>query len=116
METRASALGPFPRGSASGTIAHRRRAPEATMSVSPAGQRTISILCARCGVLLYRYHKGGTGGLVKCFLERIAEDRTNGDMKCPQCGQEFARPRTIGGRPAHKIIAGKVFTRGMRRK
>jgi predicted RNA-binding Zn-ribbon protein involved in translation (DUF1610 family) len=86
------------------------------MSAGPVGQRTISILCARCGVLLYRYHKGGTGGLVKCFLERIAEDHTNGDMKCPHCGQEFARLRTIGGRPAHKIIRGKVFTRGMRRK
>jgi ribosomal protein S27E len=78
--------------------------------------RTISIFCAKCSSLLYRYHKGGTGGLVKCFLERIAEDHTAGDMKCPQCGQEFARSRTISGRAAHKIIQGKVFTRGMRRK
>ena len=53
---------------------------------------------------------------MKCFLERIAEDHTAGDMKCPQCGQEFARLRTISGRAAHKIIQGKVFTRGMRRK
>jgi ribosomal protein S27E len=86
------------------------------MSAGPVGQRTIAIHCARCGVLLFRYHKGGTGGLVKCFLERIAEDRTKGDMTCPQCGQEFARPRTIGGRAAAKIIGGKVYTRGMRRK
>ncbi len=79
-------------------------------------RRTISIHCAKCSTLLYRYRKGGTGGLVKCYVERIAEDRTEGDLKCPQCGQEFARPRTIGAKPVHKIIQGKVFARGMRRK
>jgi len=78
--------------------------------------RTISILCSRCRTLLYRYRKGGTGGLVKCFVERIVEDCTEGDCRCPQCGQEFARFKMIGGRPAHKIVQGKVFTRGMRRK
>jgi hypothetical protein len=81
-----------------------------------AERRTISIHCAKCRALLYRYRKGGTGGLVKCFVELIVEDRTAGDMTCPRCGQEFARLKTIGGRPAHKIIQGKVFTRGMRRK
>jgi len=80
------------------------------------GRRTIAIHCAGCRTLLYRYHKGGTGGLVKCFPERIAEDRTAGDLKCPNCGQEFARHRRIQNRPAHKIIQGKVFTRGMTRK
>jgi len=78
--------------------------------------RTISILCAKCRALLYRYRKGGTGGLVKCFVERIVDDRTAGDLRCPACGQEFARLKMIGGRPAHKIVQGKVFTRGMRRK
>jgi hypothetical protein len=66
--------------------------------------------------LLYRYRKGGTGGLVKCFVERIVEDRTAGDLRCPRSGQEFARFRMIGGRPAYRIVQGKVFTRGMRRK
>ncbi|MCP3980209.1 MAG: hypothetical protein GY716_12965 [bacterium] len=70
----------------------------------------------KCRELLYRYSKGGTGGLVKCLLERIVEDRTAGDLRCHGCGQEFARLMTISGRPAHKIIQGKVFTRGMRRK
>lgn len=79
-------------------------------------RRTIAIHCSACRTLLYRYRKGGTGGLVKCFVERIAQDFTNGDRCCPECGQEFARPLTIGGRAAHKIIQGKVFTRGMRRK
>lgn len=81
-----------------------------------AERRTIDIHCMKCRALLYRYSKGGTGGLVKCILERIVEDHTPGDGHCPRCGQQFARLRTIAGRPAHKIIQGKVFTRGMRRK
>ena len=79
-------------------------------------RRTIGIHCSGCRTLLYRYRKGGTGGLVKCFVERIVEDRTEGDLRCPRCGQEFARERMMAGKPAHKIIQGKVFTRGMRRK
>lgn len=79
-------------------------------------RRTIDIHCLKCRTLLYRYAKGGTGGLVKCYVERIIEDRTSRDLRCPQCGQEFARLRMIRGRPAHKIIQGKVFTRHMRLK
>ena len=79
-------------------------------------RRTIGIHCAGCKALLYKYRKGGTGGLVKCFVDRIVEDRTAGDLRCPQCSQEFARARMFSGKPAHKIIAGKVFVRGMRRK
>jgi hypothetical protein len=79
-------------------------------------RRTIAIHCMKCRSLLYRYRKGGSGGLVKCFVERIAEDRTNGDLRCQGCGQEFARPLTVSGKPAHKIIQGKVYPRGMRRK
>ena len=82
----------------------------------PIDRRTISIYCARCKTLLYKYHKGGRGGLVKCFVEGIVEDRTEGDLKCPGCQQEFARFKMIQGRPAHKIIQGKVYTRGMARK
>lgn len=78
--------------------------------------RNIAIHCRACGALLYRYRKGGTGGLVKCLLERIVEDHTAGDVKCPGCGQEFARFQMYGGSPAHKIIQGKVYTRGMRRR
>ena len=29
-------------------------------------------------------------------VERIAEDHTAGDLHCPQCGQQFARPGSIG--------------------
>jgi len=79
-------------------------------------RRTIGIHCLSCRGLLYRYRKGGSGGLVKCFVDRIVEDRTAGDLRCPRCGQQFARLFRIGGKTAHKIIQGKVFTRGMRRK
>jgi endo-1,4-beta-mannosidase len=78
--------------------------------------RTISIHCAKCRTLLYKYHKGGTGGLVKCFEDLIAEDNTNGDLRCPNCEQEFARLRIIQNKRAHKIIQGKIYTKGMTRK
>ena len=82
----------------------------------PADARTIAIFCAKCRTLLYRYRKGGSGGLVKVRPGRIAEDYTDGKLTCPGCGQQFARGATIGGGPAYKIIGGKVFTKGMRRK
>lgn len=78
--------------------------------------RTIAIHCAACRTLLYRYRKGGRGGLVKCRPDRIVQDNTGGDLRCPECGQQFARAVTMGGGPAHKIIQGKVYTRGMSRK
>lgn len=86
------------------------------MAMAKPNRRTIAIHCAGCRGLLYRYRKGGTGALVKCYADRIAEDRTAGDLRCPSCGQPFARPIVIAGKPAHKIIQGKVFTRGMRLK
>lgn len=79
-------------------------------------ERSIDIRCAGCRALLYKYRKGGRGGLVKCFVERITDDRTRGDLRCPECDQTFARETRIGGRAAHKIIQGKVFTRGMRQR
>lgn len=82
----------------------------------PRTKRTISIHCAGCRSLLYKYRKGGTGALVKCFVDRIAEDRTAGDLRCPKCGAEFARPWATSGKTAHKMIGGRVYTRGMTRK
>tara|TARA_A100001037_G_C14743879_1_gene454468 strand:- start:155 stop:418 length:264 start_codon:yes stop_codon:yes gene_type:complete len=79
-------------------------------------RRTIAIHCAKCRTLLYRYRKGGRGGLVKCIVDRIAEDHTEGDLHCPSCGQQFAREMNLLGQPAHKIIQGKVYTKGMARK
>ena len=78
--------------------------------------RTISIFCAACRTLLYKYRKGGRGALVKCLEERIVDDRTHGDLKCPHCDQLFARFRMMEGQRAHKIIQGKVYTKGMSKK
>ena len=69
----------------------------------------IKIYCNRCKALLYRYNKVKPGHLVKCYKDRILKDYTNGDLKCPRCGQKFAREAIIHGKPANKIIQGKVF-------
>jgi endogenous inhibitor of DNA gyrase (YacG/DUF329 family) len=74
--------------------------------------RTISVYCATCGHLVYKYRKAGPGHLVKCYKDRIVQDSTRGDLRCPRCGQEFARETMIRGRPANKIIQGKVIVRG----
>lgn len=58
---------------------------------------------------MFKYHKAKPGHLVKCFRDRIKEDYTNGDLKCPHCGEQFARERMINGKPAYKIVQGKVF-------
>ncbi len=78
--------------------------------------KSISIHCAACRTRLYKYRKGGTGSLVKCIPERILKDYTQGDLCCPACAQPFAREVGMGGRTVYKIIGGKVFTKGMRRK
>ena len=71
--------------------------------------KTIKIYCAQCRTLLYKYHKAGDGHLVKCFIDRIKNDYTNGDLKCPKCNNEFARLTMKYRKPAQKIIQGKVF-------
>lgn len=73
---------------------------------------TITVHCAKCTNLLYRYKKESPGMLVKCYINMITEDLTNGDLRCPKCHQEFARHAVIHHRPAYKIIRGKVFVRG----
>lgn len=72
----------------------------------------IVVCCSKCKQRLYRYQKDWGEKLVKCYVDMITKDYTNGDLKCPQCGQEFARHATIHNKPAHKIIQGKVFIRG----
>ena len=72
---------------------------------------TIRVFCANCGTLLYKYRKEGPGHLVKCYKDGIIKDYTNGDLKCPKCGVQFAREAIIHGRPANKIIQGKLYVR-----
>lgn len=70
--------------------------------------KTVDIFCAKCKTLLFKYRKGGKGALVKCFIERIAQDHTNNQTHCPNCDGEFSRVTMIRGAPALKIIGGKV--------
>ncbi|TQV81061.1 hypothetical protein FLL46_25965 [Aliikangiella coralliicola] len=71
-------------------------------------EKTINIYCKKCKALLYKYHKGGKGALIKCFIERIAVDYTQQPCTCPNCQQVFARETLIRGIPAYKMISGKV--------
>jgi hypothetical protein len=90
--------------------------------------QTVSVNCAKCGNRLFRYKKknGTKSNLVKCFVERIAEDSagvlatqfdtSNQDecakevqtYTCPSCQTDFARFSMIRGLPALKMIGGKV--------
>ncbi len=82
------------------------------MSRGRAKTYVIAVCCKKCNKPLYLYRKEGGGELIKCYVSGIQEDFTRGDLKCPSCGQEFARRTTVHNRPAHKIIRGKVFVRG----
>ena len=71
----------------------------------------IEVYCANCRCLLYKYFKAGSGHLVKCYKHRIVKDFTNGNLRCLKCGKQFAREAIIHGKPANKIIQGKVFVK-----
>ncbi len=73
--------------------------------------KTIKIYCQNCKTLLYKYHKDKSGHLIKCYKDKIVKDYTKGDLKCPKCKQQFARETIIHGRPANKIIQGKVLVK-----
>jgi hypothetical protein len=72
----------------------------------------IKIYCMNCNAELYYYQKDKPGHLVKCYKDRILEDYTKGDLKCPKCGDLFARDAMYHNRPANKIIQGKVYHKG----
>jgi hypothetical protein len=74
-------------------------------------RRSVDIVCAVCQTRLLRYRKDGKGALAKCWVARVVEDYTNGDLKCPGCGVEFARRAMIRGAPAHKIIGRRAVVR-----
>jgi len=74
--------------------------------------KTIKIYCKNCQTLLYLYQKENIKGhLIKCYKDRIIKDYTKRDLRCPNCGEQFAREVIMHGKPAHKIIQGKVFVR-----
>jgi hypothetical protein len=85
--------------------------------------QTVSVNCQKCGERLFRYKKknGTKSNLVKCYVERICQDSAGLLQKyeeayqeeafpwhCPSCDTNFARSSRIHGRPALKIVGGKV--------
>jgi len=82
--------------------------------------QTVAVNCCKCQTRLFRYKKknGTKSNLVKCYLERISEDsagileqqtgKEEQEWACPLCQTEFARSALIHGRPALKLIGGKV--------
>ena len=76
------------------------------------GPRVIRVHCSKCKSQLYKYRKDKPGRLIKLYRDEIIKDHTKGDLKCHKCGQEVARGNEmIHGRPAHKIIQGKVHVK-----
>ena len=73
--------------------------------------KTIKVFCRNCHTLLYKYHKDKPGHLIKCYKDRIKQDYTKGDLKCPKCGEQFARKAIIHAKPANKIIQSKVYVK-----
>lgn len=73
---------------------------------------TIDVFCNTCRSQLFRYLKEGEGHLMKCYVSNISKrfDEEN-PLHCPECNTQFARDAMIHGRPAYKIIQGKVFVR-----
>lgn len=89
--------------------------------------QTVAVLCKSCGARLFRYKKknGMKSSLIKCYIERICEDSAGllasraalaedgaagagGEWRCPECQTTFARNALIHGRPALKLVGGKV--------
>eukprot|EP00308_Calcidiscus_leptoporus_P026304 CAMPEP_0119378156 /NCGR_PEP_ID=MMETSP1334-20130426/47437_1 /TAXON_ID=127549 /ORGANISM="Calcidiscus leptoporus, Strain RCC1130" /LENGTH=131 /DNA_ID=CAMNT_0007397277 /DNA_START=54 /DNA_END=449 /DNA_ORIENTATION=+ len=84
--------------------------------------QTVSVRCVKCSELLFRYKKknGLKSKLVKCYVERIVADPSGlldqladrsgqaAEWRCPACATAFARDALIHGRPALKIVGGKV--------
>ena len=92
--------------------------------------QTVSVNCKKCKTRLFRYKKknGTKSNLVKCYVERISEDCVGlvaerhknddkndgdssgggGDWTCPNCQTNFGRDSIIHGRPAIKLVGGKI--------
>jgi hypothetical protein len=76
-----------------------------------APTKSVIVYCHKCRQKLLQYKKGGTGTLVKCFIERISKNYTEQLGVCPNCESPFGRETMIRGVPAIKIIGGKVLVK-----
>lgn len=83
------------------------------MGVVKGRYKVLSVWCKGCNQVLLNYRKKnkGMGGLVKLVGERIVEDSTKQDGFCNNCGAQFARPFLYQGKPAFKLLRGKIFVK-----
>ena len=94
-----------------------------TLSSRVEKYRSITISCARCRCMLFKYKKknGTKSALIKILINRIVED-PNGIIPedaavpspcvCPKCGEAFARAVIMRGNSALKIIGNRVQMKG----
>jgi len=76
--------------------------------------KIITIEC-KCGRKLFRYFKAGKGRIIKCFIDRMADDyvglqnaETFSKPICPQCGKDLGIIMMIRGNPALKLNQGTI--------
>jgi len=74
----------------------------------------MTVVCA-CGAALFKYHKTGTGRLVKCYVERIVVDyakargkKTGEHVLCPTCHARVGTVQLIRGGAAVKLNQGAI--------
>jgi hypothetical protein len=77
--------------------------------------KKIDVYCKNGHLLFGRYLKLKPGFLMKCYIERIGEDKigvsglsTGTDVFCPQCKLRIGRIKVIKGMPAVAINHGTV--------
>lgn len=90
--------------------------------------QTVSVNCQSCKHRLFRYKKknGTKSNLLKCYVERIVHDDSDGVLaqqldnfeelsenvehkwRCPNCGLNFGRSSMVHGMPALKLVGGKT--------
>lgn len=82
--------------------------------------KIIDIHCKHCDSVQLRYQKDGTGGLLRCYLNRIVEEvdgiiektAQGGKLTCGTCRQVLGTPMVhTDRRPAIRLRPGYTYKR-----
>ncbi|MDP3800248.1 MAG: hypothetical protein Q8Q90_02380 [bacterium] len=76
---------------------------------------SVTVEC-KCGEKIFKYHKSGTGRLIKCFVSKISADYfslpkklpTGSAVACPKCGERVGVVQMIKGQVAVKLNQGQI--------
>jgi hypothetical protein len=78
-------------------------------------KKTLDVYCQNGHLLFGKYKKDKPGYLLKCYLDKIVEDRVgvrglpnDTDVFCPECKIRIGRIGQVRGRPAVVINHGGV--------